>query len=53
VTKSLRGARVAAETALALCLAWCCTSCSVASSRPSAPGLAGTPCPTPRAAGPG
>ena len=52
VTKCLRGARVTGATVLALCLAWCCTSCSPAASRlPSSRGLKSTPCPTPRAAG--
>ena len=50
VTKRLRGARVAGTTVLALCLAWCCTSCG---RLPSAPGLKSTPCPAGGAAGHG
>jgi len=37
VTKSLRGLRVAGATVLALCLAWCCTSCSPAARRVTSP----------------
>jgi hypothetical protein len=50
VTKRLRGARVAGATVLALCLAWCCTSCG---RLPSSPGLKSTPCPPGGAAGHG
>jgi len=48
VTKRLRGAGVAGATVLALCLAWCCTSCG---RLPSSPGLKSSPCPMGRAAG--
>jgi DNA-binding beta-propeller fold protein YncE len=37
VTKSLRGLRVAGATVLALCLAWCCASCSSAARRATSP----------------
>ncbi len=53
-TNFLGGARAAGATVITLCVAWCGTSCSPAAGRvPSSPGLAGTPCPTPGAAGHG
>src|SRR5215471_2243660 len=47
MTKCLRGARVAGATVLALCLAWCCTSCG---RLPSSSGRNSASCPAPRAA---